>query len=54
MPLEIFFSLGPPKEAFFPFGTPKGKKLLKGGRAGANLFFYFGNFFSTQKKLLNF
>ena len=51
MPLEkLFFFFGPQKENFFIFGTSKGKKILKGGRAGANSFFDFGIFFSTWKK----
>ena len=44
---ELFFSLGPPKEAFFPFRVPKERKLLRGWRAGAN--FVFGNFFQRVK-----
>ena len=55
--------LGPPKEvlsiwcpkgSFFPFGTPKEKKLLMGGRTGANFLIFFGNFFKHVKKLFNF
>ena len=39
----------PPKGSFFPFGTPKEKKLLKRWSTGA--FFFFGNFFQCLKLL---
>ena len=53
MPLEkLFFSLGPPKEAFFPFG--KGKKMLKGGGPVQICFLILAIFFQHEKKILNF
>ena len=44
------------KTSFFkpPLGPPKEKKMLMGGRPGAFLLIFFGNFFKHVKKIFNF
>ena len=53
-PLEELFFSWSPKGSFFPFGPPKEKKLLMGGRTGIFFLLFFGNFFQHVKKLLKF
>ena len=53
-PLEELFFSWSPKGSFFPFGPPKEKKLLMGGRTGIFFLSFFGNFFHHVKKLLKF
>ena len=52
---EVFISFGPPKEVFFHL-MPQRKffslcypKEKKNALAGANLFYFFGNFFKHMK-----
>ena len=50
-PWETFFSLGPPKEAFFPLWYPKGWR--RGGPVQI-CFLIMALFFNMKKKILNF
>ena len=50
-PLEELFFSWSPKGSFFPFGPPKEKKLLMGGRTGIFFLLFFWQFFSTCEKI---